>query len=112
MTQFTAPRFDRTGSSLGLRASRTVLRALVGLVRALRDRQEVKRLIELDDRALKDIGLSRSEVDGALAEPLFRNPSAVLVRSVERRSRAVPAAGASPGPRRPVVPVVKKPCAA
>ena len=42
--------------------------------------------MELDDRALKDIGLTRSDVDGALAEPLFRNRQ-VLVRSVGRAGR-------------------------
>jgi uncharacterized protein YjiS (DUF1127 family) len=105
MTPSTAPRF-------ALGAAGATWRALVGLVRALRDRQDVKRLIELDDRALKDIGLSRAEVDGALSEPLFRNPSTVLLRAVERRSRAWPAAPARVGPARPVVPMNKKSCAA
>ena len=106
----TAPRYTLVAPAL--RVARAVLDAAVDLARALRDRQEIKRLIELDDRALKDIGLSRSEVDGALAEPLFRNPSTVLLRSVERRSRALPALPAKVGPARPVVPMIKKPCVA
>ncbi len=63
------------------------------LVRALRHRSEVMRLTDLDDRALKDIGLTRVEVLGALAEPFHKDPSAILlVRSVERRSRLRPVA--------------------
>lgn len=66
-----------------------VLARVGGLARALRHRGEVRRLAELDERALKDIGLTRLEVIGALAEPLYTDPSAILVvRSVERRSRS------------------------
>lgn len=61
---------------------------VLALVRALRHRGEVRQLAELDDRALKDIGLTRLDVIGALGEPMFKDPSTVLmVRSVERRSR-------------------------
>jgi uncharacterized protein YjiS (DUF1127 family) len=93
-------------------AARAVFGSIARLARAIGDRQDVKRLMELDDRALKDIGLTRSDVDGALAEPLFRNPSTALVRSVERRSRAD--AGVVPAKRstRPVVPLVKQACCA
>jgi uncharacterized protein YjiS (DUF1127 family) len=56
------------------------------LWRALRNRREVLRLTELDDRALKDIGLLRAEVEGALLEPFHTDPSKVLsVRRVEHR---------------------------
>lgn len=65
------------------------LRGIRGLARALAHRQDVKRLAEMDDRALKDIGLLRSDVVGALAEPFHKDPSTVLlVRRVERRARA------------------------
>lgn len=61
----------------------------VGVLRAFNHRAEVRRLAELDDRALKDIGLTRLDVIGALGEPLHRDPSTVLmIRSVERRSRS------------------------
>jgi hypothetical protein len=43
---------------------------------------------------LKDIGLTRLDVLGALGEPMFKDPSTVLmIRSVERRSRYRPVAG-------------------
>ncbi len=38
---------------------------------ALRNRREVMRLTDLDDRALKDIGLLRADVEGALLEPFY-----------------------------------------
>jgi uncharacterized protein YjiS (DUF1127 family) len=73
-------------------------------VRNLRHRREIKALTELDERLLKDIGLTRGDVQGALSESLLRNPSVVLVRSVERRSRSERAVR----PARPVVPVVNR----
>jgi uncharacterized protein YjiS (DUF1127 family) len=108
MTRFIASFAATRRPSLLVGAARAVFGPLARLVRAIGDRQDVKRLLELDERTLKDIGLTRSDVDSALAEPLFRNPSTVLLRSVERRSRAE--AGAVPTTRsgRPVVPLVKQ----
>jgi hypothetical protein len=73
---------------------------------ALEHRREVKHLAELDERILKDIGLSRSDVDGALSEPLFRNPPLLLVRSAERRIRTQAMAGQRKVAR-PTVPLRK-----
>ncbi|MBF9231786.1 DUF1127 domain-containing protein [Microvirga alba] len=102
MTRSATPAMSLAGSTfLG-----SVVRAAVNLARALRHRREIMNLAEFDDRMLKDIGLVRSDVEGALAEPIVRNPSSVLVRCVERRSRAermVPPGRAT----RPVIPVVK-----
>jgi hypothetical protein len=75
-------------------------------VTAFEHRREVMHLAELDERILKDIGLSRSDVDGALSEPLFRNPSLLLVRSTERLSKAQ-AISADHRPLRPTVPLRK-----
>lgn len=70
-----------------LRAMRVVLRVVTGFVRAVTNRRDVKRLLELDDRALKDIGLVRGDVLGALAVPVTRDPSVLLrLRTVERRA--------------------------
>ncbi|MGF9757028.1 DUF1127 domain-containing protein [Microvirga sp. 0TCS3.31] len=81
------------------------VRSLADLSRALRHRGEIRHLAEFDDRMLKDIGLTRSDVSCALSEPLLRNPSWVLIRSAERHSR-----GERPDrparPVRPVVPIV------
>lgn len=83
------------------------VRSVVRLARALRHRREIMHLAELDDRMLKDIGLMRNDVDSALAEPLFHNPSWVLVRCAERHTRAE----RMPSPVRavrPTVPVVNR----
>jgi len=77
-----------------------------GLRTALSHRRAVRRLAELDDRTLKDIGLARSDVTGALAQSLAVDPSRILqVRRVAQRagSRAVAPVtartGAEPGQR-------------
>ncbi len=56
---------------------------------ALSHRRAVKRLCAWDDRMLKDIGLTRSDVIGALSERLSRDPSAVLAARVGRRPTGV-----------------------
>lgn len=73
------------------RAVGTAGRACLRLASAIRNRRQVMRLLELDDRALKDIGLVRNDVAGVLDTPLSRDPSIFLrLRSVERRARARP----------------------
>ena len=72
----------------GMAALGSFVRSLSNLTQVLKHRREVKHLAEFDERMLKDIGLTRSDVYSALSEPLLRNPSWVLVRSVERHSRA------------------------
>lgn len=57
-----------------------------GLLEVIRNRRDVKRLSELDERALNDIGLTRSDVDGALGGSIWRDPSRVLAdRDVDRQ---------------------------
>jgi uncharacterized protein YjiS (DUF1127 family) len=89
------------------RAVREALRKVAAFRTALAHRREVRQLAELDDWMLKDIGLVRGDVDGALSEPLFRNPSVLLVRSLERQARTQPIAVKHKAAR-PVVPVVTK----
>ena len=101
---------NRSGTSnktfSGMSALGSFVRSLSNLTQALKHRREIKHLAEFDERMLKDIGLTRSDVYGALSEPLLRNPSWVLVRSVERHSRAErPDRPARPV--RPVVPMVR-----
>jgi uncharacterized protein YjiS (DUF1127 family) len=106
MTHSSNPVFFSIGSTLLGRTALQTLKVLAGLARNLKHRAEVRQLAEFDDRMLKDIGLSRSDVEGALDHSVFENPSVLLVRSVERRSYATRMVDQSP-PIRPVVPSVR-----
>ena len=75
-----------TSSRFG-RVLETLARACAGIVQAVAHRRDVKLMLQLDDRMLKDIGLVRNDVLGALAERIHRDPSVVLrLRAVERRA--------------------------
>ena len=66
----------------------TVLRRVAGLAQAFKHRRDAAALASFDDRMLADIGLSRSDLRDALAEPMWRDPTAILVnRADERRIR-------------------------
>jgi uncharacterized protein YjiS (DUF1127 family) len=53
----------------------------------LKNRRDAGRLAGLDDRMLADIGLTRSDLRDAYAEPLWHDPTDVLARrAAERRS--------------------------
>ena len=53
---------------------------------AYHNRAQATVLARLDDRMLADIGLSRSDVRDAFAEPLWQDPTALLrTRALERR---------------------------
>ena len=59
------------------------------LVRAWRNRRDAAILACADARTLADLGLTRSDVRDALAEPLWRDPTSLLRNRVgERRGRA------------------------
>jgi hypothetical protein len=49
-------------------------------------------LANFDDRMLKDIGLNRSDLRNAAAEPVYRDPTAILAGRVDdshgRRSKS------------------------
>jgi uncharacterized protein YjiS (DUF1127 family) len=106
MNRLTSTEAHPAWLSAARRAVSGLLRQVGSVLRAIDDRREVLNLAELDDHTLKDIGLLRSDVEGALSEPFFRSPSLVLVRKVDRRDGL----GARAGERRagrPVVPLVK-----
>jgi len=57
------------------------------LVQLVKHRHDANRLATLDDRMLADIGLTRGDVRDAYSEPVWRDPTAILVsRARERRS--------------------------
>ena len=70
------------------RVLHVVALAMRAVARAITHRREVHQLLDLDERSLRDIGLIRSDVIGALDQSWSKDPSAILVvRSVDRRSR-------------------------
>lgn len=76
--------------------ARPLARALLGLARAsdvlarggdrlshiLEGRRVLRELARADDRMLKDIGLARSDLRNAAAEPLYRDPTEILAGRV------------------------------
>ncbi len=63
-----------------------VVKPVTFLVKALIHRREVMRLGELDERGLKDIGLVRSDLDGALSVSWLSDPSVVLAERSSARA--------------------------
>lgn len=86
------------GSTFTLALAGVAVRAIRQFVQNLKNRRQVRELHELDDRALKDIGLVRTDVTAALDAPLYRDPSQHLVDVAgECRLGHKPAAAVSAG---------------
>jgi uncharacterized protein YjiS (DUF1127 family) len=71
---------------LATRGAAQVTNRVTSLVKALMHRRAVMRLSELDERGLKDIGLVRSDVEGALASSWLSDPSSILAARQTSRS--------------------------
>jgi uncharacterized protein YjiS (DUF1127 family) len=57
------------------------------LVVAINHRRELAHLADFDDQMLADIGLTRTDLRDAYAEPLWRDPTSMLARrAAERRA--------------------------
>jgi len=77
-------------SSFGTAATGLAIAAVTGtvqFVKAIARRRMLAQLGEFDDRMLRDIGLTRSDLRDASAGPLWQDPTSILVvRAVERRA--------------------------
>lgn len=93
-----------TASVTVSRAFASLAQASIGLILAcvaggkrfwtsFRNRRAVVGMTEYDERMLKDIGLSRSDVLGALAAPYSEDPSTILSRRFETREASQAANG-------------------
>lgn len=61
---------------------------VMSIWRAVRNRQEIEYLNELNDSQLRDIGLSRQDLSAALTtSTFFEDPSSYLTNSARRRTR-------------------------
>jgi uncharacterized protein YjiS (DUF1127 family) len=61
---------------------------------ALKHRRDATALAGLDERMLRDIGLTRSDLRDAYAEPLWRDPTDILASRARDRRRPAPDAKA------------------
>jgi uncharacterized protein YjiS (DUF1127 family) len=76
------------------RASDAMVRGGDRLSHILEGRRVLRELARADDRMLKDIGLARSDLRNAAAEPLYRDPTELLagrVREFRTEHRPPPA---------------------
>jgi len=66
-----------------------VLAGVVAAIRkvgqVLKNRHDAAILAQFDDRMLSDIGLTRSDLHDAYAEPLWRDPTGILAKRARER---------------------------
>ena len=60
---------------------------LTGLWRRYQNRRAIAKLLEMDAAGLRDLGLTRGDVAGALALPMSRDPSTHLAEQLGERRR-------------------------
>ncbi len=84
------------------RASSAVHARASCVLRAIANRREITQLTHLDEHALKDIGLTRSDVRGALEVSLLDDPSRVLM-DIAGAEHGAAARARNLGVRRPMV---------
>jgi len=69
-------------------AGGSTVRGFARIGRAIKNRRAATALAGLDDHMLADIGITRSDLRDAYSEPLWHDPTDVLVgRAAERRTR-------------------------
>ena len=66
----------------------TVVGRLRKIAATFKHRRDLSALAGLDDRMLADIGLTRSDLREAFSEPLWRDPTSLLVNRVRGRRRS------------------------
>jgi len=90
----TIARTTRTSFALAGLASavRAVAGGIAKLFVASRNRREVASLMNADPAMLRDLGLTTLDLDSALSEPFWRDPSARLVTWTNERRAAARAA--------------------
>ena len=89
------PWLPSTGARFGW-----IARRVSAIGRALSGRRVLRELASFDDRMLRDIGLSRSDLRSAAAEPLYRDPTALLAGRVDESRVGGTARGRLPSPVR------------
>ncbi len=86
----------RTSPSVFASAVAVLVTGLRAISRALKNRRDAAMLAGMDDRMLADIGLTRSDLRDAYAEPLWRDPTDRLADRVSEKRRYRPRRGDGP----------------
>lgn len=97
--------FPGTLLSLGLSA----VKGIRNLVQVAQNRRQTRDLSHWDDRALKDIGLTRSDLTGALSLPFRQDPSLHLASLSGRSPQTKGAETLRKGTMRAVKPAQRQP---
>lgn len=71
---------------------RAVAAKVSGFAIAIKNRREINQLAGADAAMLRDLGITPMDIDGALSQPLWRDPSAHLVEAQMEWRRAMKAA--------------------
>jgi uncharacterized protein YjiS (DUF1127 family) len=87
MTALTAPFAPSSCSQAFAAFGATVVRVGRWIAAAWRHRRDAAALATFDDRMLADIGLTRCDLNDALSEPLWRDPTVVLAHRYRERRR-------------------------
>ena len=95
MTALTTPVAPSLSTQVLAAVGAAIARAGRRLAHAWRHRHDAATLAAFDDRMLADIGLTRGDLNEALAEPLWRDPTTVLARRQGERRWARRAAVAA-----------------
>jgi uncharacterized protein YjiS (DUF1127 family) len=72
------------------------------VARIRRHHRDIGKLQQMDDRALRDIGLTRADLHGAASAPFWRDPGPLLLHSAGPRKRGAQARVEAPS----IVPVI------
>ena len=106
MTALTSPFAPSSCSQAFAAVGIAVARLGRWLADAWRHRHDAAALAQFDDRMLADIGLTRGDLNDALAEPLWRDPTSVLARRhcERRKARRAAATALIKRPSPPLVP--------
>ncbi len=87
MTALTTPAAPSSLAQALAAVGTTVGRVASWLTDAWRHRRDATTLAGFDDRMLADIGLTRCDLNDALSEPLWRDPTIVLARRYRERRK-------------------------
>lgn len=66
---------------------RVAVQRVIAILSAIQGRRDMHVLAGMDERMLSDIGLTRGDVRDAASEPLWRDPTAILVMRAQERRR-------------------------